>query len=336
MSTLLDNLNKVKHKIEGPKKRKSEEQTTIVTATSDKENTPVGTSKSDTASSNLAERPADGLPSKKLKSNPSEKVELTNTTKEKEEDKAVSPSKSLSATLTTNSNGPGLSGTHLSTKLLLATEYIQERGEAVPISQVESYLSLKPNSPEAKNVIQLLKNINKIKFDPVKKTLQYVSIYDVHSAGDLIDLLRKQATFKGISVKELKDGWPQCQEVIDDLEKRGRILVLRTKKDGSARFVWYNNYVTPAKVRQLAMKNEDGHIIDEEFRKMWEKCKLPSRAELPRKLTDFGLKPASVDPASVKKEGTVTRVEVKKRKQRKSKITNTHMTGVLRDYSDRV
>ncbi|SCV01784.1 LAMI_0G13718g1_1 [Lachancea mirantina] len=210
-----------------------------------------------------------------------------------------------------------LTGTHLSTKLLLATEYIQERGEAVPIPQIESYLSLSADN----NVIPLLKNINKIKFDPKQNTLQYVSIYDVHSAEELLRLLRTQVTFKGISCKELKDGWPQCNEVVDEMEAKNRVLVLRTKKDNQPRFVWYN-FGGPV------------GSVDEDFVKMWETCKLPQRGELPRKLTDLGLKPASVDPATVKKQST--RVQAKKRKQRKGKITNTHMAGILKDYSDRV
>lgn len=149
-----------------------------------------------------------------------------------------------------------------------------------------------------------------------------MSIYDVHSAEELLSLLRSQATFKGISCKELKDGWLQCFDTIDELEAKNRILVLRTKKDNSPRFVWYNN---AGPLRQ----------IDEEFVKMWEDCKLPQRSELPRKLQDLGLKPASVDPATIKNEQS-TRREVKKRKQRKGKVTNTHMAGILRDYSDRV
>ncbi|SCW03196.1 LAFE_0G05116g1_1 [Lachancea fermentati] len=236
--------------------------------------------------------------------------------KKRELKKEESPAPKKAKTVINNSEG-SLTGTHLSTKLLLATEYIQERGEAVPIEQIESYLSL----PAENNVIPLLKNINKIKFDPKYNTLQYVSIYDVHSAEELLKLLRTQVTFKGISCKELKDGWPQCNEVIDELESKNRVLVLRTKKDNQPRFVWYNF---------------GGSLggVDDDFVKMWETCKLPQRGELPRKLTDLGLKPASVDPATVKKQST--RVEVKKRKSRKGKITNTHMAGILKDYSDRV
>ncbi|AMD22486.1 HHL284Cp [Eremothecium sinecaudum] len=222
-----------------------------------------------------------------------------------------------SATPSATENGK-LDSTHLSTKMLIATEYIQERAEAVPIDQIESYLSL----PKDNNVIPMLKGLAKFKFDPKKNTLQYVSIYDVHSAEELLKLTRTQVTFKGISCKELKDGWPQCYDVIDELEKKHRILVSRTKKDNSPRFVWYNT-------------GGPLHEIEEDFVKMWENCKLPQRPELPRKLQDLGLKPASVDPATIKRQGS-TRVEVKKRKQRKGKITNTHMAGILKDYSDRV
>lgn len=42
--------------------------------------------------------------------------------------------------------------------------------------------------------------------------------------------LRSQQTFQGISVKQLKDGWNGCLVAIDELEKNGAILVLRTKR----------------------------------------------------------------------------------------------------------
>lgn len=256
----------------------------------------------------LAHKDRDG----KLAAKTKEVIEVEDDADEKEQ-----PSKKKVKLDDTTSSGQ-LDSTHLSTKMLIATEYVQERGEAVPIEQIESYLSL----PKDNNVIPMLKGLQKFKFDSKKNTLQYVSIYDVHSAEELLQLLRSQVTFKGISCKELKDGWPQCFDVIDELETKNRILVLRTKKDNSPRFVWYNN---AGPLRQ----------IDDDFVKMWEQCKLPQRSELPRKLQDLGLKPASVDPATIKNQQT-TRTEVKKRKQRKGKITNTHMAGILKDYSDRV
>ncbi|CCF59093.1 hypothetical protein KAFR_0G00600 [Kazachstania africana CBS 2517] len=210
-----------------------------------------------------------------------------------------------------------ISKSHDSSKLLWATEYIQKKGKPVLLNELMDYLSLKPND----KVLELLKKLEKIQFDAKKNTFKYISTYDVHSASELLALLRSQVTFKGISCKELKDGWPQCDETINQLEEENKILVLRTKKDKTPRFVWYNN-------------GGDLDRIDEEFVKTWENIQLPQFAELPRKLQDLGLKPASVDPATIKRQ--TAKVEVKKKRQRKGKITNTHMAGILKDYSHKV
>lgn len=58
--------------------------------------------------------------------------------------------------------------------------------------------------------------------------------------------------------------------------------------------------------------------IDEEFVKMWENVQLPQFAELPRKLQDLGLKPASVDPATIKRQ--TKRVEVKRRDKERVRL----------------
>lgn len=207
-----------------------------------------------------------------------------------------------------------ISKSHDSSKLLWATEYIQKKGKPVLVSELMDYLSMKKDD----KVLELLKKLDKIQYDPKKGTFKYMSTYDVHSAQELINLLRSQVTFKGISCKELKDGWPQCDETVNELEDESKILVLRTKKDKTPRYVWYNN-------------GGELNRIDEDFVKMWENVQLPQFAELPRKLQDLGLKPASIDPATIKRQ--TTRVEAKKKRQRKGKITNTHMAGILKDYS---
>lgn len=239
---------------------------------------------------------------------------------DEEEDDDGSPMKKVRpgslAAAALQANQTDISKSHDSSKLLWATEYIQKKGKPVLLNELMDYLSMKKDD----KVLELLKKLDKIQHDPKKGTFKYMSLYDVHSAQELINLLRSQVTFKGISCKELKDGWPQCDETINELEEDSKILVLRTKKDKTPRYVWYNN-------------GGELNRIDEDFVKMWENVQLPQFAELPRKLQDLGLKPASVDPASVKRQ--TTRVEVKKKKQRRGKVTNTHMAGILKDYSHR-
>lgn len=235
-----------------------------------------------------------------------------------DDDDEESPSKKVRpgslAAAALQANQTDISKSHDSSKLLWATEYIQKKGKPVLVNELMDYLSMKRDD----KVLELLKKLDKIQHDPKKGTFKYMSTYDVHSAQELIDLLRSQVTFKGISCKELKDGWPQCDETINELEEDSKILVLRTKKDKTPRYVWYNN-------------GGELNRIDEDFVKMWENVQLPQFAELPRKLQDLGLKPASVDPATIKRQ--TTRVDIKKKKQRRGKITNTHMAGILKDYS---
>lgn len=212
------------------------------------------------------------------------------------------------------------SGSHLSTKLLLAVEYIKERTKPVHIDVLLSYLSLN-NDEQKHKLLSLIKNLDKIQFDQNENTLEYVSIHNIKTKDELLNFLREQPTFKGIPVKELKDGWNDCIQSINELEKEDKILVLRTKKDNHPRLVWAN------------VGGELG-TVDEEFVSAWQSVKLPDRSELPGLLNKRGLKPASVDPATVK--STANNEPTKKRKQRKGKITNTHMTGILKDYSNGV
>lgn len=108
-----------------------------------------------------------------------------------------------------------ISKSHDSSKLLWATEYIQKKGKPVPLTELMDYLSMKRDD----KVIGLLKKLERIEFDEKKSTFKYLSTYDVHSAQELLTLLKNQVTFKGISFKDLKDGWPQCEETINDLEE---------------------------------------------------------------------------------------------------------------------
>ncbi|KAA8903414.1 hypothetical protein TRICI_005704 [Trichomonascus ciferrii] len=204
-------------------------------------------------------------------------------------------------------------GTHSSTQLVHAVEYIKRQGKAVKLSDVEGYLSF-PIQP----LIPLLRNIDRIKLNEKEQTAQYVSVYNIYSAEDLLRYLHTQNTYQGVSVKQLKDGWNGCLDAVEQLEKEQKILVLRTKKENIPRFVW---------------ANKGGPLggIDEAFTSLWATSKVPSSSELPGELEKAGLKPTSVDPATIKKAVKPTE-ERKQKKPRRGKITNTHLKGVLKDY----
>lgn len=209
-----------------------------------------------------------------------------------------------------------LSLLHISTNLHLAVEIVKESTIPITLDQLREKLK----TTDISKLLLALKNTDRIKYDPSRKTLEYVSLHNIKTTSALLDYVNNQNSFRGISVKELKDGWQNCNPVINDLEKKNKILVLRVKKDNTPKHVWAN-------YRELPLG-----AIDEEFVTMWNRVKLPSLSELPMKLNERGIKPTSVDPSTLKKVNAA-KMQRKQKKPRKGKITNAHMKGVLRDYS---
>ena len=70
---------------------------------------------------------------------------------------------------------------------------------------------------------------------------------------------------------------------------------------------------------------ENFGIVDSPFTDLWKKVKVPSSAELPGQLEKAGLKPTSLDPATIKKQSNQASEQRKQKKPRKGKITNVHL-----------
>lgn len=210
-----------------------------------------------------------------------------------------------------------MQGSHLSTRLHLAVEYIKQQDLPVLIQKLQNYLAFDIQD----TLLPLLKEIDRIRFDPATNTLEYMSLHNIRNSDDLLNFLRLQATFKGTSVKELRDGWSGCLEAIAELEDDNKILVLRNKKENAPRLVWAN------------LGGEIGHI-DDDFVEMWNKIRLPDRDQLYQALVDQSLKPTGADPNMIKKKPQ--QEQKKQKKARRGKVTNTHMKGILKDYSQLV
>ncbi|ODV76813.1 putative transcription factor a small subunit [Suhomyces tanzawaensis NRRL Y-17324] len=208
-----------------------------------------------------------------------------------------------------------ISGSHLSTQLHLAVEFVKQHDHPVSLAKLQNYLSMDVSH----NLLPLLKEIDRLKYDPETSTLEYVSLHNIRNSSDLLNYLWPQPTFKGTSVKELRDGWSGCLAAITELESENKILVLRNKKENAPRLIWAN------------LGGPLG-TVDEEFKDMWSTVKLPDN--LYQALIDQNLKPTGADPNLLIKKPQ--QQEKKQKKARRGKITNTHMKGVLKDYSQLV
>lgn len=204
-------------------------------------------------------------------------------------------------------------GSHKSTQLVHTIEYLKKCECPVLLKDLETYLST-PIEP----LLPLLQQHKNVRIDHKAGTALYVSKHDVYSADDLVNFLNRQKTMVGIPVRDLKDGWSGAVQTINRLEAENKILVLRNKKDNAPRLVWPNHGGPLVQI--------DKHFVD-----LWHTAKVPSANDLPGTLEKVGLKPSSVDMSRVKKL-TKTAPEKPKKTSQRTKFTNTHLRGVLKDY----
>ncbi|POS86895.1 hypothetical protein EPUL_002422 [Erysiphe pulchra] len=214
-------------------------------------------------------------------------------------------------------------GTEAFTQVTYVIEFLKKKDEPKKFQEILQYLS-QVNADERKKrlIAKILRQHDRVKWtpDPNLKIqtwdsglFEHCPIINVRSEDDLLRYLQKMPNAQGVSVKDLKDGWPDCDSTIDKLEKEHRILVTRTKKDNHARMLWGDDPTL-------------AHKVDAEFQVMWHKVELPSVDELVRKLLDASQKPASEDPS--KRIKAAPKVKEKKKRAPRSggKTTNTHMT----------
>lgn len=124
---------------------------------------------------------------------------------------------------------------------------------------------------------------------------------------------------RGLSVKDLKDGWPDCEEDVAALEKAHRILVVRTKKDNHPRLVWADD-------------PEEAEPVEPDYGVWFHRVELPAKSDIGRRLKDVGQKSSSEDPKPKVVQQSKT---VKKRVQKRpGKLTNIHMEKLLKNYSE--
>ena len=220
---------------------------------------------------------------------------------------------------------PANTGTGLTigTQITFATDHLKTKDMPLTLTDIISYLSLHNASESHKqNIGQILRTHHKVEYqaknDGGEATYRYRPPHNIRSLEQMLGHLQSQHAFKGLSVKELRDGWPGVEDAIQDLEIEKKLLVTRNKKDNHAKMVWPDD-------PSLALD------IDEEFKLMWHKIRLPEPGAVADALEKEGLTPANKSRGA--KKLLTTQTKKTKKPRRGGKTTNVHMQGVLRDYS---
>lgn len=78
--------------------------------------------------------------------------------------------------------------------------------------------------------------------------------FDIRSKEELLALLKRYQPRGGLPVKSLRESWPNVVPAIEDLEKQGKVLVIRAggteDKEGVLKMVYYDEIQRPEKVDQ--------------------------------------------------------------------------------------
>ncbi|KAH6640522.1 hypothetical protein F5144DRAFT_560729 [Chaetomium tenue] len=228
---------------------------------------------------------------------------------------------------------PALTGTgdSIISQMAYAVTWLRQKGDPQSCVDVLGYLSAtaRPDKEQEFFVDQMRRH-PQIQWIPdpalseqTWRSGTYVhrpAIPDVRTKTQLLAYLQKKTDASGVSVKDLKDGWPECEAAITELESEHKVLVVRAKKDGAAKMVWLDD-------------SSLFHEVEPQLKLLWARVELPSIENIVPKLVAAQQKPASEDPR-IKASQAPKQDKKKKRVQRKSgKSTNTHMEHLLKDYS---
>lgn len=223
-------------------------------------------------------------------------------------------------------------GDQIGTQMHFALAYLREKNESKTLDDILGHLSLMKQSDGYKeNMAEMLRRHPRVDFIPAPDMTEQIwsvgkyayrpIIPGVKDQTSLLRYLQSRKDASGVAVKDLKDGWPDCEPALAALEKAHKVLVIRTKKEGNPKHVYLDD-------PSLSVE------IDAEFKNMWLRVPIPKSEELPRKLMSVGQKPASEDPLAVNKNVVQKAKPQKKRVTRRGgNVTNKHMEGVLKDFS---
>ncbi|KAL2814889.1 hypothetical protein BDW59DRAFT_154069, partial [Aspergillus cavernicola] len=138
-------------------------------------------------------------------------------------------------------------GKDIMTQVVFAIEHMKNKGLPLTFSDIVSYLSLQHRAND-QGYIQALRSIlqmhEKVQFDPSgangEGTFSFRPPHNIRTTEQLLQKLQAQSTGIGMSARELREGWPNVEDAINQLEKEGKLLVTRNKKDDHAKMVWAN------------------------------------------------------------------------------------------------
>ncbi|KAI0176538.1 transcription initiation factor IIE, beta subunit [Hypoxylon sp. FL1284] len=226
-------------------------------------------------------------------------------------------------------------GIHMSTNVTYAVDFLKAKRTPKTLQEILDHLTLQ-HLPEKSQMgfMLYLKQQTRIQFKAASKskdpklpawrtgTYEFrAKLPGVISKETLLEYLQKKPDASCTPIKDIKDGWPEFEPAVDQLEKEHKILVQRTKKDNQPKNVWLDDPSLH-------------HLIDPQFQSMWFREKLPSSDDMPRLLNQLGQKATSV-PTNNANRNLKAPPKKKKARQSNKRLENEHMRGIMEMFEKR-
>lgn len=230
------------------------------------------------------------------------------------------PSRHLSSSQPFNTG----SGKEILTQVVYAIDYLKSKDKPVSFDDIWSYLCIAASQQHYAVLRRALIEHPRVDYDPQgldgHSSFRFRPVYNIRTADDLMNYLKRQTSAQYVSVEELKEGWPTAVAEVEALESKGQALVRRVVRNKRKdMLVWLND-------PSLTLH------IDQDFQDYWHSIKLPSDPrDLRSELEEAGFTLTS----QVKEMVTFNNAKGKKRKISRKivRTTNVHMDDILNDYS---
>lgn len=188
--------------------------------------------------------------------------------------------------------------------------------KAVPYQEMIDYLLPIDKQANAELIryfrLSLQRN-PEVSYDIKSDSYRYKPPYDISSAEELLAELQSQDLYKGILYDELKQGWPNCLAVLNQLADEHKILIHRHKKDKQPKIIWADDPALYVHLDSEFLLKANGVKLPDENKIRIELSAMQSRAA--------GEAPKPVVNANANKKGP-------KKVRRGQKVTNTHMQAL--------
>ncbi|EJD04949.1 transcription initiation factor IIE subunit beta [Fomitiporia mediterranea MF3/22] len=218
-------------------------------------------------------------------------------------------------------------GTDINTQIVYAVDHLKNNGNPMRLQDLAIVTgTLLDTNPALR---ERFKAHDRVVYDPKTDLYSYRHDFTFRNKAALItEVQRHTRRGGGLSVRALKESWKDAPQAIEELEKEGEVLVTRTTKDQQMRMVFWNEL--------KPVEGTGGLPVEQEFKDLWHKLKVPPDADLLKALSSEGLKATEGETVIPKAPQGKKKGKKAAPRHRLQRITNVHLKGDIdlsKDYT---